>query len=81
MYMLVYKRNESMPLQPIAKNGAERAKPQRRLPRGKPTSADDPLWNIVGIGNSVEHGDGPTDVSGNKHKYLAEAHEAHIRGD
>lgn len=43
-----------------------------RVPRGKPTTADDPLWNIVGIGSSQ----GPTDVSANKHKYLAEAYAA-----
>jgi excisionase family DNA binding protein len=36
---------------------------------GKPTSIDDPLWNIVGIGCSDE----PNDVASNKHKYLAEA--------
>jgi len=74
---LVRVREESLEqlMQPIAVNGAERAKPQRRLPRGKPTSADDPLWSIIGIGRS----DGPTDVSANKHKYLAEAYEAHLR--
>ena len=74
---LVRVREESLEqlMQPIAVNGAERAKPQRRLPRGKPTSADDPLWSIIGIGRS----DGPTDVSANKHKYLAEAYETHLR--
>ncbi len=40
------------------------------IPRGKPFTMDDPLWNIVGIGRST----GPTDVSENKHKYLAEAY-------
>ena len=64
-------------MQPIEPNGAKQAKPQRRVPRGKPTSADDPLWSIVGIGRS----DGPADVSTNKHQYLAEAYEAHISGD
>ena len=39
------------------------------VPRGKPTSADDPLWNLVGIG----HSGGPGDVSANKHRYLADA--------
>ncbi len=39
-------------------------------PRGKPTRAGDPLWNIVGIGASS----GPTEVSANKHAYLAEAY-------
>lgn len=37
---------------------------------GRPTSKDDPLWNIVGmVGQEY---DGPTDVASNKHKYLAE---------
>jgi hypothetical protein len=40
--------------------------------RGKPTSADDPLWNIVGIADGPD--DGVTDVSENKHRYLAEAY-------
>lgn len=35
------------------------------------TSEDDPLWRIVGIGEST----GPTDVSRRKHDYLAEAYE------
>ena len=34
------------------------------------TSEDDPLWGIVGMFTS----DGPTDVSSNKHKYLADAY-------
>jgi hypothetical protein len=40
-----------------------------RRVRGKPTSAEDPLWKLVGIGHS-----GRGDVSENKHKYLAEAY-------
>jgi excisionase family DNA binding protein len=36
---------------------------------GRPTSDDDPLWNIIGIGRS----DGADDVATNKHKYLADA--------
>lgn len=47
-------------------------KPRRRLVHGKPTSEEDPLWNIVGIARSG----GPTDVARNKHKYLAEAYAA-----
>jgi hypothetical protein len=44
---------------------------QRSQRRGKPTSADDPLWNIVGIGAA----DGPpTDVARNVDTYLAEAY-------
>jgi hypothetical protein len=39
-----------------------------RIPRGKPFTRDDPLWNLVGIGKS-----GLGDVSANKHKYLADA--------
>ena len=35
-----------------------------------PTSADDPLWNMVGmVGDEYE---GPTDVSVNKYRYTAE---------
>ena len=47
------------PLKPVAK---------RRV-RSKPTTADDPLWKLVGIGHS-----GKGDVSENKHTYLAEAY-------
>ncbi|MGH2561746.1 MAG: hypothetical protein ACRDJH_21985 [Thermomicrobiales bacterium] len=43
------------------------------LAAAKPITADDPLWNRVGIGDSGPHG--PTDVARNKHKYLAEAYE------
>jgi excisionase family DNA binding protein len=43
-------------------------RPNRRRPPGVLTW-EDPLWNIVGIAS----GDGPTDVSSNKHKYLADA--------
>jgi hypothetical protein len=47
------------PLTPVAK---------RRI-RGQPTSADDPLWKLIGIGHS-----GKGDISENKHKYLVEAY-------
>ena len=47
------------PLKPVAK---------RRV-RGKPVTADDPLWKLIGIGHS-----GKGDISENKHKYLAEAY-------
>jgi hypothetical protein len=43
---------------------------KRRVLRGRPTSADDPLWKLVGIGES----EGPGDVSTNKYKYLADAY-------
>jgi hypothetical protein len=44
----------------------------RRRVRGKPTTADDPLWKLVGIGHS-----GKGDISENTHKYLAEAYLHH----
>ena len=50
------------PLKPVTKRGV----------RGKPTTADDPLWKLVGIGHS-----GKGDVSENKHKYLTEAYLHH----
>lgn len=46
------------------------APPSRRR-RGRPTSARDPLWNIVGMVTDYE---GPTDVSENVDRYLADAH-------
>ena len=50
------------PIKPVAK----------RSVRGKPTSVDDPLWKLVGIGHS-----GRGDISENKHQYLAEAYLHH----
>ncbi len=50
-------------------------KPESKL-QGKPTSADDPLWKIVGMGRSK----GPGDVSENVDKYLAEANLDHHHG-
>jgi hypothetical protein len=50
------------PLTPVAKGSV----------RGQPTSADDPLWKLIGIGHS-----GKGDISENKHKYLAEAYLHH----
>lgn len=50
------------------------APPRRR--RGRPASATDPLWNIVGL---VTTYDGPTDVSAQVDRYLADAHVgAHV---
>ena len=47
-------------------------RPLEWLKVGRPTSEDDPLWNIVGmVGDEY---DGPTDVSENVDKYLAEAY-------
>jgi len=40
-----------------------------RRVKGRPTSADDPLWNIVGLASTPE----PTDAS-KKHEYLADAY-------
>jgi hypothetical protein len=40
-----------------------------RSRRGKPTSAADPLWNIVGLGSS----DGPGDVAQDVDSYLSHA--------
>jgi hypothetical protein len=37
--------------------------------RGKPVTADDPVWKLVGIGHS-----GKGDISENKHTYLARAY-------
>lgn len=51
-------------LKPVGQNEDEMF-----LKRGRPTSADDPLWNIIGIGRSAE----PTDVARFKDEYLAEA--------
>jgi hypothetical protein len=50
------------PIKPVAK----------RSIRGKPTSADDPLWKLVGIGHS-----GRSDISANTHQYLADAYLHH----
>jgi excisionase family DNA binding protein len=46
---------------------AKRKKSEPTIP-GRPTSTDDPLWQLVGIGESRE----PTDAS-RKHEYLAGA--------
>jgi hypothetical protein len=40
--------------------------------QGRPFTLDSPLWDIVGMADSGP--DGPTDVSRNKHKYLADAY-------
>ena len=33
-----------------------------RVPRGKPFTKDDPLWSVIGIGESIE----PTDIATHK---------------
>ena len=50
------------PITPVAKRRAG----------GKPTSADDPLWKLIGIGHS-----GTGDISENTHTYLADAYLHH----
>lgn len=44
------------------------------IPAGRPLTYEDSLWKIVGIAGGEGDDDGPTDVSSNKHKYLAEAY-------
>ena len=46
------------------------ATPRRGTDRGRPTTADDPIWKIIGIGSS----EGPGDVSENVDQYLADAY-------
>ena len=45
-----------MPMKPVGKTRV----------RGKPVTADDPLWKLIGIGHS-----GKGDIAENKHTYLA----------
>lgn len=52
---------ELRPAKPAKKAGA----------RGKVFTKDDPLWDIVGL---LKDDGGPTDVSANVDKYLAEAY-------
>jgi len=42
---------------------------RQRIPRGKPFTKDDAIWNLKGIGRS-----GVSDVSENADTYLAEAY-------
>jgi excisionase family DNA binding protein len=51
---------------------AQQASRASRGQRGRPLTYDDPIWDIVGIADSGPGG--PTDVSENKDKYLAEAY-------
>jgi hypothetical protein len=53
---------------------ALRPKRRRRPRKSGRITADDPLWGIVGIGRSH----GPTDVSSNKYKYVADAIASHF---
>lgn len=54
----------------------EHPKRRKRSP-GKRTSADDPLWNIIGIGAA----EGPTDIAENKRRYLTETYDTPVRSD
>jgi excisionase family DNA binding protein len=54
----------------LAKPVAPTVPERPRQSFGRPTSADDPLWSIVGIG----HSDGSGDVARNHDRYLAEAY-------
>ena len=49
-------------------------KRRQRVPRGKPITAEDPIWKIEGMGHS-----GKSDVSANVDKYLAEAKLSKMR--
>ncbi|MBA2449306.1 MAG: helix-turn-helix domain-containing protein [Chloroflexi bacterium] len=63
-------------IQPVAVrpiNGRVAKRPTGRRKTGI-LSADDPIWDIVGTGRS----EGPTDVSENKRKYLADAYFAKL---
>ncbi len=53
---------EVRPIKPVRKKRA----------KGRPTSKDDPIWKLVGIGDS-----GFSDVSENKYKHLAEGYLEH----
>ena len=55
-------------LTPVGERPAKE-RPARLRRRRRPVLDDDPLFDIVGMSNEP----GPTDVSSNKHKYLAQA--------
>src|SRR5262249_17258604 len=56
----------------IAIDEDEEMSAEEILRLARPITADDPLWNIVGMADSGPNR--PTDVSRNKHKYLADAY-------
>jgi excisionase family DNA binding protein len=68
------------PVAPKSSNGKASKRPPRKRKTGILT-ADDPIWDIVGMFSS----DGPGDVSENKRKYLADAlmaeSDAHLPPD
>lgn len=47
----------------------------KRVRRSKPTSKDDPLWDIIGIAHAADFPGVSKDVASNKHAYLAEAYD------
>ena len=49
--------------------------PRRPKRRDRHTSENDPLWNIIGVGDDAGSPNDPTDVAANKHKYLADAYD------
>ena len=64
-------------MQPIEAKAAKQTK-ERPVRRGKRPSATDALWRIVELGRTAGPSEGPTYVSENKHKHLAEGFLAHI---
>jgi hypothetical protein len=58
-------------LGPAPKEQRRSVSPRRPSRRSRVFTKDDPLWNIVGL---IKDDDGPTDVSSNVDKYLAEAY-------
>ena len=46
---------------------------KRSARRGRPTSQDDPLWQIIGTADAAVPADAPTDVSSHKYTYLTDA--------
>jgi hypothetical protein len=61
--MILQEEHEDVALLMPIKRGA------KSRVRGKPVTADDPLWKLIGIGHS-----GKGDTSANKHTYLARAY-------
>ena len=49
--------------------------PKPKRARDRRTSQDDPLWQIIGMGDAAGSENDPTDVSDNKYKYLAQAYD------
>jgi hypothetical protein len=59
----------------VSPTPARKRRARTKMP--KPTTAESALWTLVGISDQYENEldpDRPTDVSSNKHKYLADAY-------